>query len=278
MNIANIEQVSVTGVVTPASAIWPVSLHPDLSIAVSGRTHGNTDRRFGSASIAHANRLALAGRVGCSELIVMAPFASDTFVDVDFPEDYEHLVVLNEDLSPEDTTGNMPLTDIKCDALVTTKKAAGLMLGAADCSSLVLYDPKVETLAHVHVGRPGAELNIASKVVTYLQDHKGVKSGRLLAHFGPAIKPESYVMPQRGQALQGPEWNPHIEATEDGFTVDFVGRAVAQLLEQNIEAHNITATDVDVGTDPEFFSLVKHKTTGAPIGRNGFVVAMNGPR
>jgi|GEM_PF-824410 len=241
--------------------VWTQDVHPDLDIVASGREHGNTLARFSSPEAASDARLRLMGQVGCKQMAAMAPEGKDSFTDLDA-------------LPHGSLQGD--IVDVPGDGLITSNPDVALFLGAADCAPLVLYDPTEKVLGLAHIGRTGAVLGLAGQMLDYMQRERNINPEKVVAHFGPTIAPESYVLSYLGEDLQAADWQPfaYQSPNAQGYEIDFVGYTKSKLIEKGVPAANITETDVDVRTDRRHFSLTAHKEDGIDNGRNGFVVRL----
>lgn len=269
-------------VLPSVSELRTVDVHRDLSIVESGKWYGNTDPRFGSAPQVWRNRTALMAHISCRHSVVMVPKASDRLLDLDrgkisaTSEDYPLWPVELREDTTYDPDAPPYMIDLPTDGLITTKKGVGLMLNAADCAPLVLYDAGQQVLGLAHIGREGAIKDLGPKMIRYMRDYYGAKPARILAYFGPAIASESYVLPHLSDALQAPDWKPFLKKTPEGYATDIVGYAAQRLMEAGVQADNISYSAIDVAAaNSGYFSFVRHQASNEPDGRNGFMVAMH---
>jgi YfiH family protein len=84
----------------------------------------------------------------------------------------------------------------RCDVLVTQSPEKTLMLRYADCTPVLLADPKQRVVAAVHAGWRGSAVRAASAAVEALRDRFGSRPRDLLAGIGPAIGPCCYTVGQ----------------------------------------------------------------------------------
>ena len=248
--------------------IWRYSIHPDISIVAAGTQLGNVDPRFSERPEVDYRRSRLALELGCTALAIMIPKATDRVLGVDA----NGLVWGDSQQLPERL---IRTTEVVTDGFITNTRGVGVMLNAADCASLVLYDPKERVLALPHVGRKGAALGIAPKTLRLMTEHYGTRPEDVITHFGPSIAPESYVMQELRDDLLRPEWQAFAFPIEDGYKLDVVGFARKQIVDAGVLPENISAAPVDVASDERFFSFTRHKQLDVPNGRNGFAVMIN---
>ena len=78
------------------------------------------------------------------------------------------------------------------DALITDRPGIGLVCQTADCTPILLFDPKRGAVAAIHSGWRGTVQNIAGETVAAMQEAYGSDPADLLAAIGPSISPASY--------------------------------------------------------------------------------------
>ena len=84
----------------------------------------------------------------------------------------------------------------RCDVLVTRSPEKTLMLRYADCTPVLLADPKRRVVAAVHAGWRGSAVRAAGAAVEALRDRFGCQPGDIVAGIGPAIGPCCYTVGQ----------------------------------------------------------------------------------
>jgi polyphenol oxidase len=84
----------------------------------------------------------------------------------------------------------------RCDVLVTSSAARTLMLRYADCTPVLLADPRRRVVAAVHAGWRGSAVRAAGAAVEALRDAFGSRPADIVAGIGPAIGPCCYVVGQ----------------------------------------------------------------------------------
>jgi hypothetical protein len=84
----------------------------------------------------------------------------------------------------------------KCDVLITRSSARTLMLRYADCTPVLLADPRRNVVGAVHAGWRGSAVRAAGAAVAALQDAFGSDPRDLVAGIGPAIGPCCYEVGQ----------------------------------------------------------------------------------
>jgi YfiH family protein len=103
--------------------------------------------------------------------------------------------------------------EFKADAILTDNPAVTLFMRFADCTPILLYDPKKRVAGIVHAGWVGTLKRAAGEAVKTMQAAYGSNPADLLAAIGPSIGPDhyevgtdveetvGYVFGQQGQAL-----------------------------------------------------------------------------
>lgn len=82
----------------------------------------------------------------------------------------------------------------KCDVLITQSSARMLMLRFADCTPVLIADPKRRAVAAVHAGWRGSAVRAAGAPVEALAAAFGSRPTDLVAGIGPAIGPCCYTV------------------------------------------------------------------------------------
>lgn len=84
----------------------------------------------------------------------------------------------------------------KCDVLITQSSERALMLRYADCTPILVADPKHRAVAAVHAGWRGSAVRAAGAAVRAMQEAFGTEPADVLAGIGPAIGPCCYQVGQ----------------------------------------------------------------------------------
>jgi len=82
----------------------------------------------------------------------------------------------------------------RCDVLITRSPTATLMLRYADCTPVLLADPRRDVVGVVHAGWRGSAQRAAAAAVGALEEAFGSDPSDLLAGIGPAIGPCCYTV------------------------------------------------------------------------------------
>ncbi|HLO04968.1 MAG TPA: peptidoglycan editing factor PgeF [Symbiobacteriaceae bacterium] len=104
-------------------------------------------------------------------------------------------------------TGEEPLTPdgirliADCDAIISDQPGLALVVTAADCVPVLLYDPVRRAVGAVHAGWRGTVLGIAGKAVQAMVQTYGCNPADILAEVGPSIGSCCYEV---DEAVAGP--------------------------------------------------------------------------
>lgn len=79
-----------------------------------------------------------------------------------------------------------------CDALITREPGIPLLVVAADCVPILLYDPVQRAIGAVHSGWRGTVAGIIMRTVEAMRDELGSRPTNLLVGLGPSIGPCCY--------------------------------------------------------------------------------------
>jgi len=75
----------------------------------------------------------------------------------------------------------------RCDAMLSTLPNVGLVVMAADCIPIVLWDSTQNLIGVVHAGRTGTALHVGQKSVLQMMEHFGVNVENIHIAMGPSI-------------------------------------------------------------------------------------------
>lgn len=78
------------------------------------------------------------------------------------------------------------------DALITDRPGLGLLISAADCTSVYIYDYHKKVIAGIHAGWRGTRQDIVEKTITELIDNYKCSPGSMAAYIAPSICRDVY--------------------------------------------------------------------------------------
>jgi YfiH family protein len=153
------------------------------------------------------------------------------------------------------------------DALITTEPGPVLVIMAADCVPLVLFDPVRRILACVHAGWGGTVRGISTAVVEQLRA-MGSDPADLVVGIGPSIHPDRYQVgaevAEAARAAFGERADEVVRPDGTGaWTFDLWTANLIQLTTVGIRAAQVQIAGLDTGPGTPFFS---HRSEG-PCGR-----------
>ena len=162
-------------------------------------------------------------------------------------------------VTQEDNFQNPPT----CDALITDKKNIPLMVMVADCSPILLYDPKKEVIAVAHAGRAGAFHNIIKNVIKSFIDDFGSNPSDILASIGPSICQKCYEV-NAVISLEAKEQKLDFALTKEGdkFYLDIRKILETQLLEAKIKKENIEISQLCSKCNQNYYSYRENRNSG----------------
>jgi polyphenol oxidase len=149
----------------------------------------------------------------------------------------------------------------RCDVLVTKSPDKTLMLRFADCTPVLLADPKRQAVAAVHAGWRGSAVRAAGAAVEALREVFGSRSSDIVAGIGPAIGPCCYTVGQ--DVCEAFSDRPQLFS--DG-KLDLWEANRQALIEAGVAAENIEVAGVCTRCESDrFFS--HRANAGQPAGR-----------
>ena len=80
----------------------------------------------------------------------------------------------------------------KADIMLTNNPDVTLFMRFADCTPILLYDPKKQVIGTVHSGWLGTVRGAARVAIEAMQEHYASNPADILAAIGPAIGPDHY--------------------------------------------------------------------------------------
>ncbi len=92
--------------------------------------------------------------------------------------------------APHPRHNNPP--EFKADAILTDHPQVTLFMRFADCTPILLYDPKKRVAGIVHAGWVGTVKHAAGEAVRAMQAAYGSRPADILAAIGPSIGPDHY--------------------------------------------------------------------------------------
>ena len=148
----------------------------------------------------------------------------------------------------------------EADAMITDRPGIGLVCQTADCTPILLFDPKRRAVAAIHSGWRSTVLDIAGETVAALVREYGTGPADLIAAIGPSISAANYrVGPEvvvQFEAIFADTAGILISPDEEGGARLDVGEACRrQLIAAGIPARQIERSDLcTYAEEPRLFS------------------------
>lgn len=151
-------------------------------------------------------------------------------------------------------------SEVVADALVCRAKGVALMLPVADCVATVIYDPKTETLAILHLGRHSTFTPLLERVLVKIVN-EGAAADDIVVWMSPNAHASHYIM-EYFDHQNDPKWSDFYKRGDDGFHLDLQGYSRQVCLESGLRSDNIHISPINTVTSPDYFSHSAGDTTG----------------
>jgi len=165
-----------------------------------------------------------------------------------------------------------PCAGVEADGLVTDVPGLALLLKAADCSLVVVADPRQRAVGVAHAGWRGAAAGIVESLVHAMGTEFDAPPARLLAGVGPTIGARRYAVgPEVLEAFRGRfPWADEYASRIDGaLHFDLAGANVRALRECGIPADAIEAAPLCTHERADL--LHSYRRSGKGTGHHGLV-------
>jgi len=191
------------------------------------------------------NRAAISGCMGHSELV--------------FANQVHGTAIINH--SGCVSSGNNPMLRKagSGDAMITDAPGQSLVIQAADCQAVLIYDPVRKAVADIHSGWRGSIQNIIGLTVHAMIKEYGSDPKNLLAGIGPSLGPCCAEFIHYRTEIPKALWS--YKNSSDCF--DFWAMSKDQLTGAGISTNNIVSSNLCTRCRTDlFFSYRKEKSTG----------------
>lgn len=152
------------------------------------------------------------------------------------------------------------------DALITDIPGVPLLMCYADCVPIFIFDPVKKTIALIHSGRKGTELELTLKTLFRMKKTFETNPRSCLAAIFPSIGPCCYNIKEENKIddywLSGVKYNgePISLRNKSGRSLDLRKANYGQLIEGGVEKKNIFINEICTADHPElFFSYRRDK-------------------
>lgn len=155
------------------------------------------------------------------------------------------------------------------DAMITDRSRVGLVVRVADCTPIVLADPKARLIAVVHAGRAGLVNEIAPATVRAMRTRGAT---RIQAWLGPRACGDCYELPQEMVDAIAAQIPAARAVTSKGSAgLDVGAGIIAQLAAEDVGVSDLGAGACTI-EDEQFFS---YRRQGVRSGRQGAIVLLH---
>lgn len=162
------------------------------------------------------------------------------------------------------------------DALISNARNIIMGISTADCIPVIVYDPVHHAAAAIHAGWKGTRLRIVSKTIREMQKVYGTNPSDCTAAIGPGISQDSFEVGQEvvdAFVEEGFEMSDYVIMKKKPH-IDLKALNKFQLISMGVKSQNITVSDVDTFTNPDYFSARREQHGDVKCGRilSGFML------
>jgi len=162
------------------------------------------------------------------------------------------------------------------DGLITDKPGVALATFYADCTPILLLDPKRKVIASVHSGWRGTVGKFARKAALYMQKAYGSKREDILAAIGPSIKQCHFEVGEEVYLDFAAAFGSRVERVttfkDDKYYIDTDALNVQLLLEAGLSFENIHVCPLCSYCEEEL--LFSHRRDSGSTGRMCAVIEL----
>jgi copper oxidase (laccase) domain-containing protein len=152
----------------------------------------------------------------------------------------------------DDTMTTKHATSVKADALFTREVGVGLFLPVADCVATVVYDPRLQLLALLHLGRHATYTDLVGKTVRHFVAQRS-NPAELIVWMSPSAQKDSYRL-EWFDKESDPRWQGFYRKRDDGYYLDIPGYNRERWIDAGVWPEHISMSSVDTVNNPEYFS------------------------
>lgn len=122
------------------------------------------------------------------------------------------------------------------DAMITARENIGLVISAADCASIYIYDYQLKVIAAIHSGWRGTKAKIVDKTLKTLFEKFNCKAENLFAYIGPSISQANYEV---GKEVAEQFDGKYLKHINNKFYLDVAGANYDMLIDNGIKSSHI---------------------------------------
>ena len=229
----------------------PVCFPPEVMVRVSSKADGSMlDRAIGvhNGTIV-SNRTKFCDKIGVD-------YSDVVYQRIVYGEDRSYDLIAEVDAGS--TTKNT--SEVVADALFTRAKDIALMLPVADCIATVIYDPKQQALALLHLGRHSTLTPLLGRVIDKFK-YEGSEAEDLVVWMSPNAHASDYTMKYFDNE-NDPSWQDFYYKSDKGYHLDMQGYNRQVCLQKGIVDDNIYPSPIDTFTSQDYYSHFRGDKTG----------------
>lgn len=150
------------------------------------------------------------------------------------------------------------------DALITQQKDILLTVTVADCTPILIFDPKTKAIAAIHAGWRGTVNEIVKKVLGQMTTEFGTQAQNCLAYIGPCIDRNTFEVDQDvAQHFDNAfkDW----DSTKQKFYVDLKKANQSQMESIGLSSEKIEISPYSTVTHNQYF--FSHRKEKGKTGR-----------
>jgi copper oxidase (laccase) domain-containing protein len=246
----------------------PTNLGP-FSVAFSTKADGNMWREQSTREQTERNRKAFFKRIGHNHDLQIYRVRTGHSSNVEFITRSATGFMRDVELGEYSIETDFDFYKQAADGIVTRDPKSGVMLIAADCTPVILWNESTMLHGILHIGLLGA-LNGAIQTLKPLLRRYGIEPYQLNAYLGPSIAGENYNVTKSGlwvaienQVKANKTLRPVLDKHFDGSHFDVRGSTIDHLIAIGIEESNIQVfSKCTTDSDSHFFSHYAAMQTG----------------
>lgn len=174
-------------------------------------------------------------------------------------------------LGAEDFQSALPDTD----ALITSLPDVAIAVLVADCTPILLFDPRRRAIGVIHAGRMGTIHGVAKRTVEEMVAKFSTNPADLIVGIGPSICPRHYLVSDDAQQqIRAARNETFLVHMPDGaLSFDLWAANIAQFINAGVTPENIELSQLCTYENAELF--FSERRDGKPTGRFCVGICMN---
>lgn len=150
----------------------------------------------------------------------------------------------------------------KCDAIISNQKGLALAVMVADCMPILMHDARTHSIAAIHAGRKGTQLDIVTKTLDALKEAFGTNAEEVSVYMGASIGVCCYEV--GSEVTQGFEEVLHVK--NNRMFLDLPLANYKALLRAGVKAEHIHRQATCTCCNTRYFSYRREHQTGRFVG------------